>query len=181
MTRIRRVRAEIADNDSVERFAHKLGVDVFLGTGSFLSKNTVQVNGKELKFVRCIVAAGGSPRLPAIPGLAEAYKTQDFDEPRILTNENVFNLTSLPKRLGVIGAGPIGLELAQSFQRYHLLDSFVWTPLSLLRLFFALYHHTAATPFDSCVGLEHRLLCLHAAARSCQRKNKLLLTSSARR
>eukprot|EP00730_Choanoeca_flexa_P015622 TRINITY_DN7215_c1_g1_i1.p1 TRINITY_DN7215_c1_g1~~TRINITY_DN7215_c1_g1_i1.p1 ORF type:complete len:669 (+),score=187.63 TRINITY_DN7215_c1_g1_i1:53-2059(+) len=117
MERMRRLRADIADNDSADRFASKLGVDVFLGHGKFTSKNTVEVNGQELKFIKCVIATGGSPALPAIPGLHEAYGSQSGDNPQVLTNENLFNLTRLPARLVVIGAGAIGMEMAQAFQR----------------------------------------------------------------
>lgn len=118
MERMRRLRADIADNDSVERFAHKLGVDVFLGEGKFVSKNTVEVNGQQLKFIKCVIATGGSPALPTIPGLHDAYSKQPLDTPRVLTNENLFNLTELPARMAVVGAGAIGMEMAQAFQRY---------------------------------------------------------------
>jgi pyruvate/2-oxoglutarate dehydrogenase complex dihydrolipoamide dehydrogenase (E3) component len=117
MERVRRLRAEIADNDSVERFASKLGVDVFLGTGTFASKGTVEVNGQTLAFSKCVIATGGSPQLPKIPGLHEVYENQSWEAPCILTNENLFNLVSLPKRMGVIGAGAIGAEMAQAFAR----------------------------------------------------------------
>lgn len=114
---MRRLRAEIADNDSVERFASKLGVDVFLGTGTFASKGTVDVGGQTLAFSKCVIATGGSPQLPKIAGLHEAYEQQSWEAPYILTNENLFNLVALPKRMAVIGGGPIGAEMAQTFAR----------------------------------------------------------------
>lgn len=114
---MRRLRAEIADNDSVERFASKLGVDVFLGTGTFASKGVVEVNGQQLAFSKCVIATGGSPLLPKIDGLHEMYEQQPWEAPYILTNENLFNLVTLPKRLGVIGGGAIGAEMAQAFAR----------------------------------------------------------------
>ena len=108
MQRLRRLRASIAPIDSAKRYSEKLGVDVFLGKGRFTGKNTIEVNGKTLKFAKAVVATGGTAAVPDIPGLNQVP---------YLTNASVFNLTELPARLGVIGAGPIGLELAQAFQR----------------------------------------------------------------
>ncbi|MFL6312453.1 MAG: mercuric reductase [Terriglobales bacterium] len=107
MRRVRRVRAEIAPNDSVQRFA-RLGVDVFLGHGHFTGKRSLEVEGQRLDFKKAIIATGARAAVPPIPGLAEAG---------YLTNETVFSLTALPRRLIVIGGGPIGCELAQAFAR----------------------------------------------------------------
>ena len=109
MERMRRLRARIAPNDSVERYSQEFGVDVFLGDGRFVDSSTVEVAGKKLRFAKAVVATGGRANVPTIPGLAEAG---------YLTNETVFALTELPPRLAVIGAGPIGCELAQSFRRF---------------------------------------------------------------
>ena len=109
MERMRRLRASIAPVDSAQRYSEKLGVDVFMGKGKFTSKNTIEVNGQTLNFAKAVVATGGTAAVPNIPGLKEAP---------YLTNASIFNLTKLPARLGVIGAGPIGLELAQAFQRF---------------------------------------------------------------
>ena len=108
MERLRRLRASIAPVDSAERYADQLGVDLFIGKGAFTGKNTIEVNGKTLKFSKAVVATGGTASIPNIPGLKDAP---------YLTNATVFNLTTLPRRLAVIGAGPIGIELAQAFQR----------------------------------------------------------------
>ncbi|CAB1105498.1 unnamed protein product [Ectocarpus sp. CCAP 1310/34] len=108
MERLRKLRAGISHHDSAKRFT-SLGIDVYIGHGEFSSPNTVQVNGKTLKFKSAVVATGGSAALPPIPGLKEAP---------YLTNASVFNLTALPRRLVVIGGGPIGLELAQAMQRF---------------------------------------------------------------
>jgi pyruvate/2-oxoglutarate dehydrogenase complex dihydrolipoamide dehydrogenase (E3) component len=107
MARMRRLRAAISHNDSVQRFTD-LGVDVFLGTGRFSGPRSVEVAGQTLHFARAVIATGGRAVAPAIPGLAETG---------YLTNETVFNLTARPARLGVVGGGPIGCELAQTFQR----------------------------------------------------------------
>lgn len=108
MERLRRLRAGIAPIDGAPRFA-SLGIDVFLGDATFTGRDCVEVAGQTLRFRRAIIATGARASLPPIPGLAES-------EP--LTNETVFSLTSLPASLAVIGAGPIGLEMAQSFARF---------------------------------------------------------------
>jgi pyruvate/2-oxoglutarate dehydrogenase complex dihydrolipoamide dehydrogenase (E3) component len=108
MARMRRIRAGISRIDGALRF-RDLGVDVFLGAGRFAGPDTVEVDGKLLRFRRAIIATGGRPAVPPIPGLADAG---------YLTNETVFGLTDLPRRLAVIGGGPIGCELAQAFARF---------------------------------------------------------------
>ncbi|MCI0345852.1 MAG: mercuric reductase [Chloroflexi bacterium] len=108
MERMRRLRASIAPHDGVERFA-KLGVDVFLGEGRFAGPSTVEVDGRRLEFARAVIATGGRAAPPPIPGLEEIG---------YLTNETIFSLTELPRRLAIIGAGPIGCEMAQTFRRF---------------------------------------------------------------
>ncbi len=108
MERMRRLRASISANDSAARFAG-LGVDVFIGDATFTGPDTVEVGGKTLRFARACVATGARAADLPIPGLREAGA---------LTNETVFSLTELPRRLAVIGAGPIGVELAQTFARF---------------------------------------------------------------
>jgi pyruvate/2-oxoglutarate dehydrogenase complex dihydrolipoamide dehydrogenase (E3) component len=107
MERMRRLRARISHNDSAHRFA-KLGVDVFIGDGRFAGPGRVEVAGTRLEFVKAAVCTGARPTVPLIPGLAEAG---------YLTNETIFSLTDLPRRLAVIGAGPIGCEMAQALAR----------------------------------------------------------------
>lgn len=108
MERMRRMRAALSRNDSASRFK-ELGVDVFIGEARFAGADTVEVGGARLNFARALVATGARPTAPPIPGLAEAG---------FLTNETVFSLTEMPRRLAVIGAGPIGCELAQAFRRF---------------------------------------------------------------
>src|SRR5262249_21145769 len=99
--------AAIAPNDSKERF-NGLGVRVIAGAARFKDRNTVVVDGIEIAARRFVIATGSSPALPPIAGLeAVPY----------LTNETVFDLTARPEHLIVIGAGAIGLELAQAFRR----------------------------------------------------------------
>lgn len=108
MERMRTLRAGISPNDSAERF-RGLGVDVFFGDGRFTGPDTVEVAGKTLRFRKAVITAGARASVLPIPGLAETGA---------LTNETVFSLTELPARLVVIGAGPIGCELAQAFARF---------------------------------------------------------------
>ena len=107
MERMRRLRAGISDHDSVQRFA-RLGVDVFIGQGRFVERNSIEIDGRQLKFDRAVIATGARAAVPRIPGLR---KTGFY------TNETIFTLTELPRRLAVIGAGPLGCELAQCFAR----------------------------------------------------------------
>ena len=108
MERMRRIRAGISFHDSFKRFSKELGIDVFLGSGTFTGPDSVAVEGKHLRFAKAAICTGARAAAPPIPGLEEAG---------YLTNENVFWLTELPKRLLVIGGGPIGCELAQAFAR----------------------------------------------------------------
>jgi pyruvate/2-oxoglutarate dehydrogenase complex dihydrolipoamide dehydrogenase (E3) component len=109
MERMRRLRAEIAPHDSAQRFRDEFNVDVFIGNGQFVSATEIEVEGQRLHFDRAVIATGARAAVPPIPGLREVG---------YYTNENIFTLTELPARLAVIGAGPIGCELAQSFQRF---------------------------------------------------------------
>ena len=108
MERLRRLRAGISRHDSAHRF-RELGVDVFLGEAHFTSPNTIAVDSQTLQVRKAVIATGARAAIPEIPGLEEAG---------YLTNESVFSLTELPRRLAVIGGGPIGCELAQAFARF---------------------------------------------------------------
>jgi pyruvate/2-oxoglutarate dehydrogenase complex dihydrolipoamide dehydrogenase (E3) component len=108
MERMRRIRAGISFHDSAERYSQELGVDVFLGEGKFTGPSSIDVEGKRLCFKKAAICTGARAAAPLIPGIEEAG---------YLTNENVFSLTALPKRLAVIGGGPVGCELAQTFAR----------------------------------------------------------------
>ena len=107
MRRMRKVRAQISPVDSALG-AKKYGVDMYLGDGTFTGPDTIEVNGQTLRFKKAVITTGARAVQPNIEGIQEAG---------YLTNETVFNLTELPRRLAVIGAGPIGCELAQSFRR----------------------------------------------------------------
>jgi pyruvate/2-oxoglutarate dehydrogenase complex dihydrolipoamide dehydrogenase (E3) component len=108
MERMRSIRAGISPVDSARRFADHYGVDVFFGQARFTGRDTVEVEGATLRFAKAVIATGARAIEPPIPGLKEAG---------FLTNHNVFNLTQQPQRLAVVGCGPIGSELAQTFAR----------------------------------------------------------------
>lgn len=107
MERMRKIRADISHHDSAERFKN-LGVDVFLGEAHFLQNNIIEVNDQKLNYKKAVIATGARAVTPKIEGIEEAG---------FLTNETIFSLTELPQSLAVIGAGPIGCELAQAFHR----------------------------------------------------------------
>lgn len=108
MERVREVRARISPNDSARRFRDELGVDVFIGSGAFIDPRQIQVGEATLHFRKAIVATGTRSSIPRIPGLTETG---------FQTHESIFALPALPERLGILGAGPIGCELAQAFGR----------------------------------------------------------------
>ncbi len=107
MAHVQGVIAAIAPVDSTERFTG-LGVRVIMGHAKFTDRRTVAVGEIEIRARRFVIATGSTPALPPIPGI---------DSGPYLTNENIFKLTEQPKELIVIGAGPIGLEMAQAFRR----------------------------------------------------------------
>jgi pyruvate/2-oxoglutarate dehydrogenase complex dihydrolipoamide dehydrogenase (E3) component len=107
MRRVRAVRAQIADHDSVESYT-RAGVDVFLGIARFLSPHEIQVEDQVLRTRKTLIATGARPLIPPLPRLEDLQP---------LTNETVFDLTAQPRRLAVLGAGPVGCELAQAFAR----------------------------------------------------------------
>jgi len=112
MERVRRVIAEVAPHDSVERYA-ALGVECLKGTATIATPWSVEValddgTRRVLTTRNIVIATGARPFIPSIPGLAEAHP---------LTSDNVWELRELPARLVVLGGGPIGCELAQCFAR----------------------------------------------------------------
>ena len=113
MKRMRSKRASISPVDSAARF-EGLGVDVFFGAARFIGGEKIQIDEEEqpgsiLQFRKAVIATGARAAIPDIPGL---------DEVEFLTNENLFRLSRLPARLGVIGGGPIGCEMAQTFAQF---------------------------------------------------------------
>jgi len=106
--RIQKVIKNIGKHDSVGRF-RRMGIDVIFGDPKFISNTQIKVKGKTLTAKKFVIATGSHPFIPPIKGIEKVH---------YLTNKNVFSLKKLPKSLGVIGAGPIGCELAQSFARF---------------------------------------------------------------
>lgn len=107
MGRVHKVIADIEPHDSVERYT-KLGVECIEGEAKILSPWEVEVNGQRLTTRNIVIATGARPLVPGIPGLQEVS---------YLTSDNVWELQEQPKKLLVLGGGPIGSELAQSFSR----------------------------------------------------------------
>ncbi len=108
MERVQRIIKAIEPNDSVERYS-SLGVDCVMGDATIVSPWSVRVQDREISTRNIVIASGGSPVVPPIPGLKEAgYYTSD----------TIWELRELPARLVVLGGGPIGCELAQAFSRF---------------------------------------------------------------
>jgi pyruvate/2-oxoglutarate dehydrogenase complex dihydrolipoamide dehydrogenase (E3) component len=105
MARMRRIRTRIAEYHSADRLSAR-GIDVFFCSARFEGPNTVRAGETRLSFKKAIVATGARPQASDIPGLEEIG---------YLTSDSIFGLNELPPRLGVIGGGPLGCELAQAF------------------------------------------------------------------
>ena len=107
MATIRAAQRVIEPHDSPERL-RDAGIDVRLGHGRFTAPGIIDVDGRPLRYRKALVATGSRPVVPPIDGLANAVP---------LTSDDVWDLTVLPRRLVVLGGGPIGCELGQSFAR----------------------------------------------------------------
>ena len=108
MQRVRRVIGQIEPHDSVERYT-ELGVECIQGEAELKDPWTVSVHGRELTSRNIVLATGASPHVPDIPGLSQA---------RYYTSDTIWSLDRLPEHMVVLGAGPIGCELAQCFARF---------------------------------------------------------------
>jgi pyruvate/2-oxoglutarate dehydrogenase complex dihydrolipoamide dehydrogenase (E3) component len=107
MERVRGIIRRIEPHDSPERF-RGLGVDVIEGRARFVSPDEAEVAGRRIRSKRWILATGSRTAIPAIPGLEDAG---------YLTHETLWDLPALPESMLVLGAGPIGIEMAQAFAR----------------------------------------------------------------
>jgi pyruvate/2-oxoglutarate dehydrogenase complex dihydrolipoamide dehydrogenase (E3) component len=108
MERMRRIRTRIAEHHSIEKLA-ACGIDVFFGNARFESADAVLAGDARLRFKKALVATGARPKPPAkIPGL---------DDVGYHTSSTIFDISVLPRRLTVIGGGPLGCEMAQAFSR----------------------------------------------------------------
>ena len=108
MQRMRDIRARLSRTSSVHELV-AAGVHLFFGQAHFIGPDALQLDGATLRFRRALIATGAQPDIPSIPGLVAA----DY-----FTNANIFDLTELPRRLLVIGGGPLGCEMAQAFCRF---------------------------------------------------------------
>ncbi len=104
---IKNVIAGIEPNDSVERFT-QLGVKVILEAGKFVAPRIIETESHRIQARRIVIATGSSPAIPKIEGINDTF---------FLTNETVFDLTTAPQHLIIIGGGPIGCEMAQAHRR----------------------------------------------------------------
>jgi pyruvate/2-oxoglutarate dehydrogenase complex dihydrolipoamide dehydrogenase (E3) component/uncharacterized membrane protein YdjX (TVP38/TMEM64 family) len=107
MERIQQVIRKIEPHDSIERY-NGLGVDVVIGEARITSPWTVEVNGETIRTPNIVVATGGQPFVPPIEGI---------DQVDYYTSDNLWDLRDKPRRLAVLGGGPIGAELTQAFAR----------------------------------------------------------------
>ena len=108
MQRIQSIIKTIEPHDSIERYT-SLGVECLTGEARIISAHEVEINGQKLSARRLIIATGARPFVPPIDGL---------DKLKALTSDNIWDLKQLPRRLAVLGGGPIGCELAQCFARF---------------------------------------------------------------
>lgn len=108
MDRVHNVIKKIEPHDSVERYT-ELGVNVYEGEAKIIDPYHVEVNGEILNTKNIVVATGARPLVPSIPGIEDVQP---------LTSDTLWNIRELPKRLVVVGGGPIGCELAQTFSRF---------------------------------------------------------------
>jgi pyruvate/2-oxoglutarate dehydrogenase complex dihydrolipoamide dehydrogenase (E3) component len=107
MARVRRAVERVAATEDAEALGEE-GIDVVAGFARFTSPTAVEVDGRTIRARRFVVATGARPSVPAIPGLRESSP---------LTSENLFEMTSRPESMIVLGGGPIGCEMAQAFAR----------------------------------------------------------------
>jgi pyruvate/2-oxoglutarate dehydrogenase complex dihydrolipoamide dehydrogenase (E3) component len=103
--RLHAIRSRIAESISVARLLH-LGIDVFFGDARFVDSHVIDVEDTRLRFRKALIATGAHPQASAIPGLGAAG---------FLTSSTIFEIERLPRRLAIIGGGPLGCEMAQAF------------------------------------------------------------------
>lgn len=108
MERVVRIQSRLSRDISAGRLS-EMGVHLYFGNARFSSPETVAVAGRALRFRKALIATGSRPTAPEIPGIAET---------RYLTNEDMFSLRTCPRRLLVIGGGPLGCEMAQAYRRF---------------------------------------------------------------
>lgn len=104
---IKKAVTTIQHHDSHERF-RKLGCDIHTGVARFKDKHSILVGNTELHAKRIVIATGSAARIPEIDGI----RSVDY-----LTNENMYSLEAIPEHLLILGAGPVGVEMAQAYAR----------------------------------------------------------------
>ncbi|MEO6104555.1 MAG: mercuric reductase [Pseudoxanthomonas sp.] len=108
MNRVLELRARLSRATS-PRVMKEAGIDLFLGSACFSAADRLEVDGLTLHFDKALIATGGEPDIPEIPGLEEVG---------YFTNETIFGICDLPSRMLVVGGGPLGCEAAQGFRRF---------------------------------------------------------------
>jgi len=104
---LNKVIQQIAPHDSPERFK-KLGVEVIFGQGAFINRNEFKINDQIIRAKNFVLATGTSPFIPPIAGL---------EQTPYFTTETIFTTSEAFSHLIIVGAGPVGCELAQSYAR----------------------------------------------------------------
>ena len=122
LDRVRKIVQEIRSHEDPSALK-KFGVKTLSGTASFIDKRTLSIDGKKVHGRQVVIATGSYPLIPPIKGLKETP---------FLTNETVFNLEKIPKRMIFIGGGPICSELSQAFSRLGAQVTMIATRASLL-------------------------------------------------
>lgn len=107
MAQVQRTVDTIAKNESFD-VVRAEGISVLNERAVFIDRDTIKVGGRSMRAQRFVVATGAKPFVPPIPGL---------DPSRVLTNEQLFKISTLPRRLAILGGGPIGVEMAEAFAR----------------------------------------------------------------
>jgi len=107
MAHVRRIMHEVSTHETAEVIEEK-GTTVVFGSPHFVDEETIRVRDEAIRFKKCVISTGSRPVTPAIEGLGKI----DY-----LTNENVFDLETLPEDMIILGGGPVGVELAQALQR----------------------------------------------------------------
>lgn len=97
--------AKVYDTHTPDKLTAQ-GLDLELGSPKFLSKNSIEVNGKTYTFKKCVISTGSSPFIPPVKGISDV---------EYLANNTIFNLTKAPESIGIMGGGPIGIEMAFAF------------------------------------------------------------------
>lgn len=108
MSKVRELVQRTADRSQTVALLKKSGVEIIFGSPQFIDKHTIEVNGEKITAKDFVITTGSSPVVPKRMGL---------DNVKYYTNQDIFSIDNIPKTMGIIGGGPIGIEMAQAFQR----------------------------------------------------------------